>query len=137
MQHIFGRFRVVLRVLEFDDHRAALQAPAGMVLPPGHMDGGSVAAGRQKPAPRFVPQPIEEQLLSPAPQHHHVLTRARVPMHGNLRPRLNGIEHALTLIIHGVTEVIVHPQAGRGFGLLCQIIEHFYSNNHSVNYYYR
>lgn len=117
MQHIFGRFRVVLRVLEFDDHRAALQAPAGMVLPHGHMDGGSVAARGQEPAARFVPQLIEEQLLRPAPQHHHVLTRAHVPMHWNHRPRLDGVEHALGLVVDRVPEVIVHPQARRGLGL--------------------
>lgn len=117
MQHIFGRFRVVLCILEFDDHRAALQAPAGMVLPPGHMDGGSVAARHKEPAARLVSLPIEEQFLRPAPQHHHVLTRAHVPMHGNHRPRLDGIEHALGLVVNRVPEVIVHPQAGRGLGL--------------------
>lgn len=111
MQHIFGRFGVVLRILEFDDDRAALQAPASMVLTHGHMDGGSVAARHQEPAARFVSLLIEEQLLRPAPQHHHILARARVPMHGNHRPRFYGIEHALGLVVNRVPEVIVHPQS--------------------------
>ena len=112
MQKVFGRFRIVLRVLKFDDHRAALQAPASMVLPPGHMDGGSVAAGHKQPAARFVPQLIEEQLLCLPPQHHHILARAHVPMHWYHRPRLDGIEHALGLVVNRVPEVIVHSESG-------------------------
>lgn len=52
----------------------------------------------------------------------HRFTAVAVPVDGQRASRLNGVEHALGLVIGTVPKVPVHSQARRGLGLLSEVI---------------
>ena len=66
---------------------------------------------------------VIEILLEMPPQAHHRLRCSPMPMDGQHRPRLDGIEHPLRLILRRIPQVQVHPETRRCLGLGGQGIE--------------
>ena len=78
-----------------------------MVLAHGDVDGRGVAARDQEVASGFLAVVVVEDLLCTATEDDHLFAGLRVPMDGDNRSRLNGIQHPLRFIIRGVPEVKV------------------------------
>lgn len=107
LEVILRRLRVVLGVLELHYDRAAREAAAGVILPCGHVNGGTLAPGDEQEAAGLISFIVEEDLLGPAAEDDHVLARGRVPVHGNHRARFDSIQHPLALIIHAITQIVI------------------------------
>ena len=54
----------VFCVLELDDHGAAFEAAAGVILSPWNMNGGDVPAWNKQPAAGFVAFVVKEHSLT-------------------------------------------------------------------------
>ena len=52
-----------------------------------------------------------------AAEHGHTLRGAKMPMDGQHRARLQGIEHTLGMVVGRIAQVVVLPQARAGLGL--------------------
>ena len=102
----------VFCVLELDDHGAAFEAAAGVILPPKHMNGGDVPAWNKQPTAGFVAFVVKEHLLGLVSQNNRLLAGHRMPMHGYHRVRFYSIEHALRIIIYAVAQIIALAQTG-------------------------
>lgn len=61
---------------------------------------------------------------------HNRLGCVPMPMDGQNRPRFDGIQHPLGLVIRGIPEVQVHPETRRFLGLGSQVIKGMLVNNH-------
>ena len=83
-----------------------------MVLAHGHMDGWCIATWDQEITAGFLAVVVVEDFLCTAAEDYHVFTGHGVPMDGDDRSRLNGIQHPLGFIFRGIPEVEVLTQAG-------------------------
>ena len=80
------------------------------------------------------PLPVIEVLLEMPPQAHHRLGGGPMPMDGQHRPRLDGIEHPLRLILRRIPQVQVHPKTRRCLGLGGQGIEGMLVDDHTRDF---
>ena len=71
-------------------------------------------------------------LLEMPTQAHHRLGSGPVSMDGEHRPRLDGIQHALGLILRRIAQVKVHPEARGCLGLGGQGIEGMLVDDHTL-----
>lgn len=78
-----------------------------MVLAHGHVDGRGVAAWDQKVTSGFFACVVIEHFHCTATENDHLFTGLRVPMDGDDRSGLDGIQHPLRHIIRGIPEVVV------------------------------
>lgn len=76
---------------------------------------------------------VIEVLLEMSPQAHHRLGCSPMPMDGQHRPRLDGIEHPLRLILRRIPQVQVHPETRRCLGLGGQGIEGMLVDNYVLH----
>ena len=95
-QDILRPNRNIRSILDLQQHRAALQALQVVPLADGNVDDratGNHVDGIGEPALSVV-----KVLLEMPPQTHHRLGRVPMPMDGQHRPRLDGVQHPLGTI---------------------------------------
>ena len=88
-----------------------------MVLAEGYVDGRAGTAWSEEEPSGFIAEVVEEDLLRQAAEDDHILGGFVVPMDGDHRSRLDGIEHPLGGVVRRVAKVEVLAQAGGGLGL--------------------
>ena len=78
-----------------------------MVLAHGDVDGRGVAARDKKVTAGFLAGVVIEHFLCTATENYHFFAGLRVPMDGDDRSGLDGVQHPLRFIIRGIPEVVV------------------------------
>lgn len=94
-----------------------------MVLADGNVDGRGVPSGNEEIPADFFAGVVIEDLLCPAPEDDDIFAGHCVPMDGDDRSGLYGVQHSLGFVFLGVSEVVVHTKAGGLFGLFSQAIQ--------------
>lgn len=94
-----------------------------MVLAYGDMDGRGVAARDKEVTSGFFACVVVEDFLCAAAEDYHIFTGHGVPMDGDDRTGLDGIQHPLRLVFGRIAEVVVHPKTGRGLSLGGQLVK--------------
>lgn len=82
-----------------------------MILADWYVDGRAGTAWCKKEPSSLVAPVVEKDLLRHAAEDDHVLGGFVVPMDGNHRSRLDGVEHPLGWVIGRVAEVDVFAKA--------------------------
>ena len=78
-----------------------------MVLAHGDVDGRCIATWDQKVTSSFIAVVVVEHFLCATTENYHVFTGLRMPMNGNDRSGLDGVQHPLGAVVCGVPEVEV------------------------------
>lgn len=78
-----------------------------MVLAYGDVDGRGVASWDQEVTAGFFAGVVIEDFLCTAAENYYIFARHGVPMDGDDRTGLDGVQHPLRLIIRGISEVVV------------------------------
>ena len=101
-----------------------------MPLADGDVQGDAIAIGRQVDDIRHLPFLVIKDFAQMPTETNHCLGRLHIPMDGQLRTRLNGIQHPLGPIRRRIPQVQVHPETRRSLGLGSQGIEGMLVNEH-------
>ena len=88
-----------------------------MPLSHGHHDAGVLPSCFDEMAAGFVALVVVEDPDGLAAEHGDTLRGMEMTVDGQHRARLQGIQHALGVVIPAVAQVIVLPQARAGLGL--------------------
>ena len=96
-------------VLAFEDDGAALQDLHRMPLADGDVEGDALPFRPEVDDLRHLPRGVVEHLAEMPAEAHHRLGRLGVPMYRQRRPRLQRIQHPLTLVLWSISKVQVHP----------------------------
>ena len=88
-----------------------------MPLTHGYHDAGGLPSCLDEMGAGFVSLAVVEDPEGLAAEHGHALRRMEMTVDGQHRARLQGVEHALALVVLAVAQVEVLPQARAGLGL--------------------
>ena len=88
-----------------------------MPLAHGHHDAGVLPSCLDEMAAGFVALAVVEDPEGLAAKHGDTFRALQMTMNRKFRARLQGIQHALGVVIRRVAQVIVLPQARAGLGL--------------------
>ena len=102
-------------ILTLQQHRSTFQRPQGMPL--SCRDINECPSWNNVDGIRQPPLLIIEVFHEMPTQAHHRLRGGPMPMDRQLRPGLDGIQHALGEILQRIPQVQVHPETRRCLGL--------------------
>ena len=128
--HIHFLHRLPSPILAFQDHAATFETLQGMPLPYGDAEAADVATGFNEDS---ISQSAFVIVIEPfhlATEHYHGLGGVAVTVDGHHRARLQGVQHALALVIRRIAQVEVHPLPRRGFRLCRQGVEELLVDEH-------
>ena len=102
-KEVFCSIRVILLVLEFDYYCARFKATACVVQTAGHMYSRRISARDKRIILYFVTIFVKKHFFCQTSEYNYIFARLIVPVHWNYCPRLNSIQHPLTVIVGTVT----------------------------------
>ena len=109
----FACLRPVLPLFHLEDDCPGLKRPRGVPRARGDVQRHDRAAGRELDPLRQLAGRVVELLEYPPAEADHRLGGVGVPVDRDHGARLHGVQHALRLVLRGVPQIQVHPQAGR------------------------
>ena len=96
-----------------------------MPLTHGYHDAGGLPSCLDEMGAGFVSLAVVEDPEGLAAEHGHALRRMEMTVDGQHRARLQGVEHALGVVILTISQIIVLPQARVSLGLSREGVKEF------------